>query len=169
MSLTLFHLLSIWTSNISFNVYRGEYIARVEQWSTVPCHRAREWSPIFFSARLSLQGWVVFYVSQLVGLTSPLPPPENKHVSHVEEERKRRWWEWKSPKRGLCSLFRSLCKVAPPSPLFLYLPFRHKCFPFVFAPTRYRFAGAFHFAAISRRREEASGGILIQDRKFTAS
>jgi len=82
------------------------------------------------------------------------------------ESGKRRWW--KGPKRGLHSPFRSFCKVSL-SPSFLCLLFRHKCFPFVFAPTRYRFAGAFHFATISRRREEVSGGILIQDRKFTAS
>lgn len=58
------------------------------------------------------------------------PPPENKHVLHVEEERERKEKtvaEWKGPKRGLRSPFRLLHEVAP-RPFFACL-FDTNAFP----------------------------------------
>lgn len=161
---------------ISDNIHRGKYIATVEQWSTVLCHRAREWSPIFFSPRLSLQGWLVFYASQLVDLTPPPKISTYRTWKKRNESGKGGRWEWKGPKRGLRSPFRLLCKVAPPPPSlfspFLCLPFRHKCFSLCIRPNsisfRWRLPLRSDFAD-GARREKVSGGILIQDRKFTAS
>lgn len=47
--------------------YRGKYIATVKQRSVVPCLWAQEWSPIFFSLRLSF-GVARFLLSSLVDL-----------------------------------------------------------------------------------------------------
>lgn len=107
-------------------------------------------------------------------------PPENKHVSHVEEEERERKGErtvgMEGPKKRITlTISVALQGSPPPSPSLLavsLLAFPTQMLSLCIRPNsisfRWRLPLRSDFAD-GARGEKVSGGILIQDRKFTAS